>query len=168
MNCIKCQKSTNNPKFCCINCASVWTNQNYQKKKKRIWKCRNCYKVISKRRKYCKKCHPFYIDWSKVTLKEARDKRKIQKSSRIRNLARALYKKSDKPKHCIVCGYSLHYEVCHIKAIKEHDENCTVGEVNSLHNLIALCPKHHWEFDNGRIDIEKLIGLSGCAPEPIL
>ena len=24
-----------------------------------------------------------------------------------------------------------------------------VLEINSIENLIALCPTHHWEFDNG-------------------
>jgi predicted restriction endonuclease len=55
---------------------------------------------------------------------------------------------------CYLCGYNKHTEVCHIKAISAFSDDTLVGEINHIGNLVALCPNHHWEFDNGIIDIE--------------
>ena len=49
----------------------------------------------------------------------------------------------------VVCGYSIHYEVRHIRAVKSFPDTATMAEVHNINNLIALCPNHHWEFDNG-------------------
>ena len=82
-------------------------------------------------------------------------KRQCWRNSRvpIAKDARRVYNKSDKPKECAVCGYNNHIQVCHIKAVKDFDENTLIKEINSLDNLIALCPNHHWEYDHGLITI---------------
>lgn len=49
---------------------------------------------------------------------------------------------------CSKCGYDKHYEVCHIKGIKDFPLTATIGEVNHPSNLIPLCPNCHWEMDN--------------------
>lgn len=54
---------------------------------------------------------------------------------------------------CKICGYSNHVEVAHIKSVSEFDDSATIGEINSINNLIGLCPNHHWEFDNGILKI---------------
>ena len=28
------------------------------------------------------------------------------------------------------------------------NSDALISEINSIDNLIALCPTHHWEFDN--------------------
>lgn len=62
------------------------------------------------------------------------------------------YSKYIHPLECKVCSYKKHYEVCHIKPIKEFDpESSTLWDVNNPDNLIHLCPNHHWELDNGII-----------------
>lgn len=33
------------------------------------------------------------------------------------------------------------------------DENTPIFEINSITNLIVLCPNHHWEYDNGILKI---------------
>lgn len=73
--------------------------------------------------------------------------------STIAKNARKIYERSGKPKECLICGYDKHYEVCHIKAVSEFSEDAKIGEVNSVDNLIALCPNHHWEYDSGLLDI---------------
>jgi len=55
---------------------------------------------------------------------------------------------------CRVCGYDKHVEVCHIKAIKSFDDSATFSEVNSIHNLVFLCPNCHWEFDKGLLNLD--------------
>jgi predicted restriction endonuclease len=54
---------------------------------------------------------------------------------------------------CVVCGYNLHVEVAHKKAVSEYDDHITIKEINSIENLIGLCPNHHWEYDNGLITL---------------
>lgn len=44
-------------------------------------------------------------------------------------------------------------EIAHIKAVSEFEESSTIAEINSIDNLIALCPNHHWEYDNGIIKL---------------
>lgn len=73
--------------------------------------------------------------------------------SDIRADARIAYEKSDRPKCCSICGYDKHYEVCHIKAVSDFSDDTPIPEINSISNLIALCPNHHWEFDNGILHI---------------
>lgn len=66
----------------------------------------------------------------------------------IQRMARAVYKEHTQSPQCLICGYDKHVEVAHIKAVAEFDDNATIGEINSINNLIGLCPNHHWEFDN--------------------
>lgn len=77
--------------------------------------------------------------------------------SDIQKNARSVYQKSDKPNHCVICGYDKTYEVAHIKAVSDFDDNTLVSDINNIDNLIALCPNHHWEFDHGQLDISKYI-----------
>lgn len=73
--------------------------------------------------------------------------------SAIQKDARSSYKNSDKPKQCVVCGYDKHYEVAHIMAVSEFTDDTLISEINDSKNLIALCPNHHWEFDNNILNI---------------
>ena len=73
--------------------------------------------------------------------------------STIQKNAKKIYDLSDKPKQCVVCGYDKHYEVAHIKAVSDFDNNALITEINNVDNLIALCPNHHWEYDNTDFDI---------------
>lgn len=71
----------------------------------------------------------------------------------ICSLARNIYRNSTRPKQCICCNYDKHYEVAHIKAVSDFDDDALISEINSEDNLIALCPNHHWEYDNTDFDI---------------
>lgn len=160
-NCAECNKKvtrkpsqlkTNNI-FCSKSCAAKCNNRLYPKRERR--KCRKCLILLPRntRQTLCDKCNPNIIDWTKITYAEMAGRRKYQKNSAIRNLARRNYMKSSEPKHCHICKYSLHFEVCHIKPIKDFNNNITVAEINDLSNLIALCKNHHWELDNKLISI---------------
>lgn len=71
----------------------------------------------------------------------------------IRKLAQKIYLANVKTPKCSICGYSHHVEVAHIKAVSEFDDNTLISEINSIDNLIGLCPNHHWEYDNGIIKL---------------
>lgn len=74
----------------------------------------------------------------------------------IRCNARKLYIASDRPLACEFCGYNRNFEVCHIKDIARFPLDSLVGEINSLDNLIALCPNHHWELDGKFLQWDRL------------
>lgn len=76
--------------------------------------------------------------------------------SSIQRDARRVYQDSEKPKKCACCGYDKHYEVAHIKAVSDFDDDVLISEINDIDNLIALCPNHHWEYDNIGLDTEDL------------
>lgn len=44
---------------------------------------------------------------------------------------------------CAICGYDKHVEIAHIKPVSDFADSCTIAEINSIDNLIALCPNHH-------------------------
>ena len=67
--------------------------------------------------------------------------------------ARIVFRKSNKEKKCLKCGYDKHYEVCHIKAVSDFTDTSTLEEINSLDNLIALCRNCHWEYDHGLLKL---------------
>lgn len=67
----------------------------------------------------------------------------------IRRNSQEKYLKSGRPLKCKVCGYDKHVEIAHIKAVSEFSDETHIGEINSIDNLVALCPNHHWEYDNG-------------------
>jgi hypothetical protein len=72
----------------------------------------------------------------------------------IRINARKVMKDNNVPKECKVCGYSTYVEVCHIKAIADFSKETLIKEINSLSNLIYLCPNHHIELDKGLLNLK--------------
>lgn len=87
----------------------------------------------------------------KKTKGELLSERKNYQSYRssIRKFAENVYKNSGKQCQCAICGYDKHIEIAHIKAVSDFSDSSTIEEINSIDNLIALCPNHHWEYDNG-------------------
>ena len=73
--------------------------------------------------------------------------------SAIRRDAEKVFNNSDKAKKCAICGYDKHVEIAHIKAVSDFEDSAIIAEINSIDNLIALCPNHHWEYDNGIINL---------------
>jgi len=56
---------------------------------------------------------------------------------------------------CKVCGFDVHVQVCHIKSIPRFPKDTPLKVVNSIDNLVYLCPNHHWMFDHGMININE-------------
>ena len=101
----------------------------------------------------------YQLDISQATKGDLVNKRLNWQSWRgeIQKNARATYQRSSKPNYCIVCGYDKTYEVAHIKAVSDFDDDVLISEINNINNLIALCPNHHWEFDHGKLDLSEYI-----------
>ena len=71
----------------------------------------------------------------------------------IRKNAYKVFSRQNPNPKCAICGYKYHIEIAHIKAVSDFDDDATIREINSITNLIGLCPNHHWEYDNGIITI---------------
>ncbi len=155
-SCENCGTLTPNPKFCSRSCSAKITNKVPRRKRtKSRYDCKSCGVSIPHSRSYCSapKCQPTYVDWSKVTVADVQSKAKYQSSATLRALARKAYTRSGGAKTCYTCGYDMHVDVCHIKAISDFPPNTPVSEVNTLANLVALCKNHHWELDHGFLDL---------------
>lgn len=153
-SCSFCGEDTSNAKFCSRSCAASHSNK-IPKRKRKQWLCKVCSIEVPYKRKYCVDCNPQKVDWGKVTLGEIilENYGPSNKYSRIRDHAKNACRAHMKQQKCMVCGYSKHFEVCHIKPIHMHDLDTSISVINSIDNLIALCPNCHWEFDNGLIII---------------
>jgi len=79
-------------------------------------------------------------------------KNRISGFSRIRNLNRK-WNKHLLNNGCTVCGYKIHVELAHIKPLKDFDLKSKLCDINDESNNLALCPNHHWEFDNGLLEL---------------
>ena len=123
--------------FCNRSCAAIFNNKKREKKQKKI--------------KLRKAKAPKFNFLLKRTKREIFDSHKNWQSARtsIRRHAAYIFDKCGKNKCCQECGYSKHYEICHIKAVKDFPDTAFIQEINHKDNLIAFCPTHHWEFDNG-------------------
>ena len=73
----------------------------------------------------------------------------------IRNNAVKVLGATGLTKECKICGYTNHVEVCHLKSVADFSSDTLVAEINHQDNLVYLCPNHHWEFDNGLLDVNK-------------
>ena len=91
-----------------------------------------------------------------VTKGEFFQRRKNWQSARsgIVKHARKVYLESGRPLKCCICGYEATVDIAHIKAVAAFDDNALIKEINNIENLIALCPNHHWEYDNGLLKIK--------------
>jgi len=141
MKCNECKVETTNPKFCGNSCAAIYNNRHVTRKvKKKQWKCKFCDMDTPSRRTICDGCttHGRLGD---LTLREAIYAQHHKSSAYA--LVRSRARKSKEKCPCEKCGYSKHTEVCHIKAISEFDENTMISDINSLDNLLRLCPNCH-------------------------
>jgi hypothetical protein len=152
-NCKKCGKETTNPHFCSKSCSTSYNNSICYKRTRILRLCKKCgkditclHKINGHPRRLCDDCLPTINQ--NVTLGELRGRRKYQKSSVVRDMARrACFSLLQEPK-CENCGYRKHVEVCHIRPIKSFDDSTPIGVVNAKDNLVVLCPNCHWELDN--------------------
>lgn len=156
-NCKFCNKQTENKKYCSHSCSAKDHNSPQGK-------CATCGISIPKANKYCINCREEGIkrntlkrsDWIyTTTISDILNRNKGQQANnyrQIRDHARNVYSKNN-PGCCEICGYNLHYDVCHIKSIQDFDINTTIDVVNAPENLVGLCKNHHWELDNGHLEL---------------
>jgi hypothetical protein len=156
--------SVRKKKFCNQSCAAKKNNLGVRRNKKVLYKektCSSCNTLFKVERtpcgefsknKYCGSCKN---DLPTRTKGEVFNKHSSWTYARstIGSHARNTYTKSGKGLFCFICGYNLHVDICHIKSVSEFSDDSQIREINSMDNLVALCKNHHWEFDNGLLDL---------------
>lgn len=158
MKCNNCQKETNNAKFCSRSCANSYNNK-IKPRKKLQGSCKSCSTTISAKRTYCKPCFQKtkFLDLTKTTKGSVKYGQKYlsNANARISYYARKVLKEQGITS-CQNCGYDKHVEACHIKNVSSFPDNATLAEINSIDNLVGLCPNCHWEFDHNELDLTNL------------
>jgi len=165
-------------KFCGRSCAVTHNNKESPKKKAmKSISCKKCGDIVLLKpkkdggyykRQYCDKCAITVRHETRgrnITPWELRTKEEVFSGScnwqsartAIRKHANKIFSNSSKPKCCEVCGYTKHFEVCHIKAVSAFQGGAKLSEINAITNLVALCPNHHWEFDSGILTFKELM-----------
>lgn len=128
--------------FCNRSCSALYNN--FKRRKK------------PRKEKIKKVKQEKYFNFSERTKGELFGKCKWQSArTMIRSHASYIYKKHEQKEECEICKYNKHFEICHIKAVSRFDEHAKMKEINSIDNLIGLCPNHHWEFDNGLLQLNQ-------------
>lgn len=158
-------------KYCNHSCAAKYYNRYNHSPVTRNYRCKKCGCDISiynsAKRKYCDQCKGiagaesssasgFHIaDRSKGDVFNGYDNWQSARSAINRHAGRVLELSGDK-KACRICGYDVFVDVCHIKPVASFGYASLIREINSLSNLIYLCPNHHREFDKKIIDITEI------------
>lgn len=149
------KKSPNH--FCSRSCAATFNNKKFPKRKRIIKICKDCGIQKTKlKHDRCKECdnkrRANKID--NMTIEEAsyKNKWKSNKFARIRDRAKTVY--ADKHQTpCQNCGYDMHIEICHIRAISDFPSDTLIKVVNSSSNIAILCRNCHWELDSGLLKL---------------
>lgn len=167
MNCKRCQKEFE-PKnsiqvFCSSKCNLCYNQLKWQQSHKKP--CSQCPNLVKPYGNLCRWCaaKPRKIVFATMSLKELKklNKHPRQWEGRIRTDARQL---AGIGHSCFVCGYSKHFEVCHIKPIASFADEALVSEINSLSNLSILCRNCHWEQEMGLILVPSIASKGGFEP----
>ena len=142
--------------FCSHSCSAKYNLLGRPGARKYFF-CNVCHKQIKKNKSLiCMSCRSADII-SKLTKSakgELRGKRSGYQSyrSEITKHARYVFRLSNVPRKCAICGYDKHIEIAHIKSVSSFPDSSLIGDINDIKNLQALCPNHHWEHDHKALE----------------
>lgn len=156
--------------FCSRSCSATYSNTVSPKRYADDVYCKgNCGKNLGKywvnTRRYCDDCLLLVNNSKSIVKKNISDRtlseylsnykfrQAANRYSTLRKNAKKILDKTNIEKCCKNCKYDKHVEVCHKKGITEFSMDSLISEINSLENLIYLCPNCHWEFDNNLLVI---------------
>ena len=159
-NCLNCDVKTKNAKFCSRSCSASYNNVKFPKKSTtRTNICKECGNKKDLRSKLCRSCAIKKAGKGDISLREAlyTEQHRSSAFALVRTRARKVAKEAGIDKECKICGYNKHVEVAHINPISSFSESVLVSKINSLDNLVGLCPNCHWELDNGLVERSKIL-----------
>ena len=132
--------------FCSQTCSAQFNNRENPKRNK-TGSCVKCGNIIKSSLKYCEQCKKQTTNYLPISHFFYNDKKRESKYTRIRQFARKQYL-TQFTASCVICGYSHHIDVAHIKDIASYDPNTPINVVNNPLNLAGLCKNCHWELDH--------------------
>lgn len=139
--------------FCSRSCAAKYSNTRFPKRKS-IHTSGSCGCGGQKDYK-SKTCHECFVKavhlrvGKKTIGKVLGTGASRAKHNQVRYLARRTMELSGQMKKCNYCDFTDVVEVCHRKAISSFALTDLISTVNSIDNLIYLCPNHHALLDRG-------------------
>jgi len=151
--CPVCGRETRNPKFCSRSCAARQNNL-LVPKRRLTGRCTVCGCPVPRRNKFCSEHRPdTRLDRSQpIGAVAVWSDHPACRHARLRQDARRVYLPA-MPYRCVCCGYAKHIEVCHKRSLTSFSLDTPISVVNSLDNLVGLCPNCHWEFDHGLLQL---------------
>lgn len=132
--------------FCSRSCAASFNNKITKKRIKIVKR-----KLINREKILLPKFN-FLLNKSKIEIFKSHKNWQSARTS-IRRHATYIFQLTGNNKKCHECGYDKHVEICHIKAVSDFSDDSSILDINHTTNLIALCPNHHWEYDNKLLKI---------------
>ena len=128
--CIGCEKKTLNPKFCSSNCSATYNNK-FRKAFHPPAFCKKCNTRIHYKAQFCWAC--MRLDsvekFGEKTLGDFRKLPAIAKNRYVpvrQHAARVMKYHKLKKDNCLLCSYSNHVQLCHIKDIGDFSDDTTV------------------------------------------
>lgn len=109
----------------------------------------------------CSRAFRAFVNRDTVTIGEWRGRLSLKGKhpswlhAQVRTMAR-YYNRHLAVNGCMNCGYSLHVEFCHIKAISEWPDDTLIAIVNAEENILCLCRNCHWELHHDLISVETI------------
>jgi len=165
-------------KFCNHKCAAMANNvKRGLKSNPKFKKCKMCgCEMVLKRKtsnqgyskkKYCESClsevkaknmgaDNYIANMTKKQVMDRYDRYYIGRNAIRKHANKIFYGCSESDKKCKICGYNKYIDVCHIKDVKDFNDEALIVEINDIDNLVALCPNHHVELDNELMSKEDL------------
>lgn len=131
-------------KYCSSSCFAKKNNKiRVRKKKPRADNfCNKCGVLCGYKRRFCDPCLNRNRNWAHPSSNKTNTHRR-DISSHARQILINNYQLI-----CCKCGYSVHVDGAHIKAVKSFNGDVPIFEINKPENLVPLCRNCHWEFDH--------------------
>jgi len=120
--------------------------------------------------KYCNSCRGSRKDnIGNKTKAEFLLHRKNKKSFRtgvLENM-KDVYRRSDREYKCLFCDFPI-VDVCHIKKVDDFADTALMSEINSINNIICLCPLHMAVLKRNMLDEPQLQKIKDhqSTPQP--
>lgn len=155
--CKQCGKETKNLKFCSRSCSATYNNKGVRRHGK-DHNCKDCGVKVSYKSKRCTSCEykRRFERFMNRTLGDVRSEGNAKVAfSQVRFKAREILSNNGE-EECEYCGFNHFADACHIKAVADFPDTALMSEINSLDNLIWLCPNHHRMLDKGLLNIEEI------------
>ncbi|NCB03126.1 MAG: HNH endonuclease [Spirochaetia bacterium] len=150
---------TRKKKFCSQSCSATYNNRISPKREKDFNKfCPICGRLKNAKAKLCNTCAKDSRSIKNRTLGSYIEGNKYltSKVTSIRADAKRTLLESGVEKVCSYCHnheFDEILEVHHVKGILQFSPSSTVEEINSLDNLVWLCPNHHIMLEKGLISL---------------